>query len=433
MVESMKVLCADDDRVWQKILGRRLPAWGFEPLLVSNGTEAEAVLCGDAPPPIALLDWNMPGQPGPDICAAVRARGAEPYIYLILVTGRTSKQDVVQALGAGADDFLSKPVDPGELEHRLRVARRFVDLQTSLIESRNRLVREVKERERAEAELGHAQKLEAVGQLASGIAHEINTPIQFIGDSVVFLGECLTGYRTALDRYREFAATFDDAEQHRAALESLRACEEELDIAFFDEEAEAATDRTTQGVQRVASIVAAMKGFARGDHREMAPGDINKAVRDTLVVARNEYKYIADVETDLEEIPSVVCHLGDICQVLLNLIVNAAHAIQDKHEPSAETRGKIRVQTSHDKTADRVLIRVSDDGTGIPDDVLGRIFDPFFTTKEIGRGTGQGLALAHAVVVDKHRGTLDVESEVGVGTKFVLSLPITPARGSEAA
>ncbi|MFT7463668.1 MAG: two-component system NtrC family sensor kinase, partial [Pseudohongiellaceae bacterium] len=193
-----------------------------------------------------------------------------------------------------------------------------------------------------------------------------------------------------------------------------------VDAEFISEEVPHALSETLEGIERVTSIVRAMKDFSHpgGDGVELA--DLNHAVETTLQVARNEYKYYADVVTDLGELPRVGCWVDDLNQVFLNLIVNGAHAIHDRLGDSEE-RGTLTIASRMD--GDTVELRFGDTGCGVPEDARAKIYDQFFTTKEIGRGTGLGLAIARSVVVDKHGGTLDFETEVGVGTTFIIRLP----------
>ena len=244
-----------------------------------------------------------------------------------------------------------------------------------------------------------------------GVAHEINTPIQFVGDSVHFLREAFAELQGHLERYRAAAETAAVARRGGRA-------EAEADLEFLTAEIPESLERALEGIERVAEIVRAMKEFAHPQRAEQAAADLNRAIDSTLTVARNEWKYVADVVTDLGELPPVVCHLGELNQVILNLVVNAAHAIAD----AGAGRGVIRVATR--AAGEWVEITVSDTGAGIPEAIRDRIFDPFFTTKEVGRGTGQGLAIARAIVVDKHGGTLDFETEVGRGTTFRIRLPV---------
>jgi PAS domain S-box-containing protein len=278
------------------------------------------------------------------------------------------------------------------------------------------------ERKKMELELRLAQKLESVGQLAAGLAHEINTPIQFVADTIRFVGDAFTDVLELVDVYRAVladAAQRPDAVAERAA--EVAEAEDVADLEYLQERIPSAIGRGADGVQRVTRIVQAMRDFAHPPTTEQSPTDLNEALRSTLVVAANEYKYLADVETDLDDLPMVVCNGGDINQVFLNLIVNAAHAIEDVVGDGGE-RGTIRVSTRRE--GDDVVASIADTGVGMTPEVVARIFDPFFTTKDVGRGTGQGLSLAHAIVVDRHGGSIGVETAPGTGTRFDVRLPL---------
>ncbi len=289
-------------------------------------------------------------------------------------------------------------------------------------------------RQRIEAELRLAQKLESVGRLAAGIAHEINTPIQFVGDSLHFVKEATTDLAGLLGRYQELSQSVGDPVAFAAGRAELNEAEAELDLPYVLENMPKALDRAMEGLARVTTIVRSMRDFAHPDEgKEMSSVDLNRAIESTITIACNEYKYVADVETDFGEIGPVTCYLGDVNQAVLNLIVNASHAIADVVKNNGGDRGKITVKTREE--GDEVVITIRDTGTGIPKDIRDRIFDPFFTTKELGKGTGQGLAMVRAVIVDKHGGGVAVESELGLGTAFHLRLPIhgRRVRASQAA
>ncbi len=269
-----------------------------------------------------------------------------------------------------------------------------------------------------ETEARQAQKLEAVGRLASGVAHEINTPIQFIGDSMVFARDGSADLLELIEQYRDVVRTCAPAD----AQAQLATAEETADLAYLTEELPNSFGRTLDGVQRVATIIRAMKEFAHPESSHKSMTDLNRAIASTLTVARNEVKYAAEVETDFGELPMIACHVGELNQVFLNLLINAAHAIQDSGKHPNGTLGKIRVVTRAD--ASEITISISDNGCGIPDTVRGKVYDPFFTTKTVGRGTGQGLAIARNVIIDKHRGSISFDSQVGVGTTFQVRLPL---------
>lgn len=283
------------------------------------------------------------------------------------------------------------------------------------------LVLDLTEKHQLERELAQAQKLESVGRLAAGIAHEINTPVQFVSDSLFFLRDAsaeLFRVVESLEAVREAVATGKPAAS--AAAAALDA-EEEADLPYLVEQVPRAFERSMDGLQRVASIVRSMKEFAHPDQKEMIAVDLNRSIQSTLIVARTEYKYVADLETDLGELPPVMCFAGEINQAVLNIVTNAAHAIGDVAGDNGP-KGLITVRTRCE--GNEVVVQITDTGGGIPAWVADRIFDPFFTTKAVGKGTGQGLAIARAVIVEKHRGQLRFDTTPGKGTTFTISLPV---------
>ncbi len=211
-----------------------------------------------------------------------------------------------------------------------------------------------------------------------------------------------------------------------AVLAETEAAAEQANIDFLMKEIPGAIQQSLEGVDRVARIVRAMKDFSHPGTGEKTPIDLNRAIDTTLTVARNEWKYVAKIATDFDDkLPLVPCLPGELNQVILNLVVNAAHAIADVVGNGAKGLGVITASTH--RCGDWVEIRIRDTGTGIPEKVRGKVFDPFFTTKPVGKGTGQGLAISHTVIVDQHQGQLTFETEMGVGTVFIIRLPLNPA------
>jgi PAS domain S-box-containing protein len=275
---------------------------------------------------------------------------------------------------------------------------------------------DITERKLAEQRLAQGEHLESIGRLAAGVAHEINTPIQYLNDSVYFIREAM-----------------QDLLAHNAKLAALLPAEakeaaQDDDIEDLKADLPPALDRVVDGLGRIAEIVRSMKEFSHVDQREMSRVDLNRAINSTLIIARSEYKYVADVETDFAELPQVVCHGGQINQVVLNLVVNAAHAIADKVKGTSD-KGVITVKTRVEDGF--AVVSIQDTGGGIPEAIRKRIFEPFFTTKEVGKGTGQGLSIAHNVI-KAHGGSLDFVTEMGKGTTFYVRLPLS-AEESEAA
>jgi PAS domain S-box-containing protein len=284
--------------------------------------------------------------------------------------------------------------------------------------------RDVTSRNQLQRELRRSQKLESVGQLASGIAHEINTPVQFVGDNFRFFEHAFEMAFALVDAYRAALAPDRPPLSWNERCAFVDTAERMADVDYLRTEVPRAIKEARDGVDRIATIVRAMRSFGHPDGAEQCPADINECLADTLAVARNELKYVATVETSFGDVPAVSCYRGDVNQVFLNLLINAAHAIAE-----ARTGGDLGTITVHSRRdGDDVVVSIGDTGVGIPEDVRDRVFDPFFTTKEVGKGTGHGLALARSVIVDRHGGTLTYESVVGVGTTFHVRLPIGGVR-----
>ena len=286
------------------------------------------------------------------------------------------------------------------------------------------IIRDLTEQRLAEAQRQQGMKLESIGQLAAGVAHEINTPIQFIGDNLKFLSDSFSDIGKAMSAY---SVILEHGRTSGAIEPALLASTDEIlratDLTYIVDEIPKAIIQSQDGVVRVSDIVRAMKEFSHPDGGGRKAIDLNRSIVTTLTVARNEYKYVADLVTDLaEDLPPVPCFVGEFNQVVLNLVINAAHAIGDV---VAQSGNKGIITVSSRLAGESVEIRISDTGTGIPEAARARIFDPFFTTKSVGKGTGQGLFIARTVIVKKHHGSLDFETEIGRGTTFIIRLPLT--------
>lgn len=278
------------------------------------------------------------------------------------------------------------------------------------------------ERQRLQLQLAQSQKLESVGQLAAGVAHEINTPTQYVGDNLQFLKESFDELIAVTDGYFELLKK-GPAEGVDLAAEADRR-REDGEYEYLVEEVPSAIDQAIEGIRQIAQIVSAMKAFCHPGSQEVAPVDLNAALENTISVARNEWKYVSKVALDLDrDLPPVPCSENELKQVFVNIIVNAAHAIEEHRGRHPQELGEIIVRT-------RVVgrdaeVSISDNGPGIPDDVAARIFDPFFTTKAVGKGTGQGLAIARSIVVDKHAGRIEVRRSAAGGAEFAIRLPLS--------
>lgn len=624
----MKLLLADDNQVTRRILEALLSKQGYEITIVTEGLAAFNALCQPDPPPLAILDINMPELDGLEICRRVRQLPLPLRTYIILLTGDRDRKNLVSGLEAGADDYLVKPCDSDELLARLKVGERMATLQSnlannihaleatsanlknssrSLAETNQKLEDEIAERSRAEAsmvvktrqlqtvadamrsfiqtgdwrqtrahllraalvltgsqmgfvtgfdgfdenptirdakekglqlhastpthetsgelpasvteflshrltevtatgtpmlrnalrdpaspipasetvmprnflgvplaggnrivggimvanrpgdyteaeqteleilaqtasvlsesyrrmrrenelkeQLRHSQKMESIGQLAAGIAHEINTPMQYFGDNARFLQDAFGDLQMVHERFLETLNKCRESNVLPELIEETDALLADKDLTYLQQEIPKAIQQTLEGVERVTKIVSSMKDFAHPDAAEKEAADLNRTIESTITVSRGEWKYVAEIVTEFDEaLPHVRCYQGELSQVLLNLIVNAAHAIEERVGNNGQEKGTITISTRHE--ASWVQIRVRDTGNGIPEEARPRIFDPFFTTKQVGRGTGQGLSIAYRSIVERHQGRLSFETEVGKGTTFIIDLPV---------
>ena len=281
---------------------------------------------------------------------------------------------------------------------------------------------DITEKQKVEAQTALSQKMEAIGQLAAGIAHEINTPIQYIGDNLVFL-------QKTIDKFSEFltvcAELKNDTGQgtNKENISRLKEAAGQSRLQHYISESPGAVQEALDGVERVRKIVLAMREFSHPSEKEKKLADLNHGIETTVVISRNEWKYSAELETDLDpNLPLINCQIDEINQVILNMIINAVQAIQEKLPPGSDQKGKIIITTR--KGENCVIIKIKDTGNGIPLEIQRRIFDPFFTTKGVGKGTGQGLSLAHQIIVQKHHGKIDVDSIVGEGSTFTIEIPV---------
>ncbi len=332
----MRVLIAEDDPISRLLLESTLKQWGHEPLVTGDGKAALEVLQSHAPPEIAILDWDMPEIDGPAVCRRFREHSPSLSVYIILLTGRSRSDDLIAGLAAGADDYIVKPFNPGELSARLNAGIRVVELQRSLASRALEL-------ELAVAKLYKMQqglRLEALGRMGAGIAHEINTPTQYVNDNIRF---------------------FQDAWSEVAPL--LEKLGSESGVRYLLDEVPKALDASLQGTHNIQRIVRAMRDFSPA--REAGPlgANVNQAVEIALAVSEGEWKYAADLATAFgAELPRASCQQGELHQVLFHLIVNAAHAMADVKAVTGE-RGILRIETA--ESSDSVDIKVSDTGGGI--------------------------------------------------------------------
>ncbi len=407
-----RVVFADDSSSIRRLAERMLGAdYALE--ICADGDEAVAAARRE-PPDVVVSDLLMPRVDGREVMRQLRADPATRHVPFILVTAE--EDQAIDTMVAGADDYLTKPFTAAALRARVAAAVRTYHVYRQLELQHEELRRVHAESARLELELREAHKLEAVGRLASGIAHEFNTPVQFLADQTRYLRDAMQGLERVMAAKDEALAASAGPEV-RARLAAL---EEELDVPYLRAGQARVFERMLDGLQRVGGLVKSLKEFANPDQQIMQLTDLNRALLATLEVARSEYQPVADVVTDLGPVPQVICHAGSVNQVFLGILVNAAQAVGDVQARTGR-RGTIRVATALDGPAVRVSI--GDTGAGIPEAARHRIFEPFYTTREVSLGRGLGLASARAVV-ERHRGRIRFESEVGMGTIFHVWIPI---------
>lgn len=402
----MKILIAEDEPVSRHLLTSYLRQWGHDVAAAPDGAAAWRLFQEQAFL-LVLSDWVMPEMDGLELIRHIRASESGAYVYIILLTARAQKQDVIEGLESGANDFVTKPFDRGELRVRLRAGQRIIELEQALA-ARNRTLRET------QAALVQTEKLASLGQLAAGMAHEINNPIAYVANNVAVLRRDVPAVLEVLDAYRQGREPL-----RRAAPEIVAEAErleDDIDLPYIRASLPRLFERSLDGLSRVRDIVRNLRDFARLDEADFSEVDLNAALQSTLEIAAHEIKKkTIDLRTHFADLPPVCCHPGKINQVFLNVLMNAIQASQ--------AGGTVEVSTRTDEARiGGAIIEVRDNGCGIKAEHLPRIFDPFFTTKPVGQGTGLGLSVSYGIIRD-HGGSIEVESEVGRGTLFRIRLP----------
>ncbi|HWG48010.1 MAG TPA: response regulator [Gemmataceae bacterium] len=406
----MKVLIAEDEPVSRHLLLNYLRQWGHQVVAAPDGAAAWR-LFEDGEFPLVLSDWVMPEMDGLELIRQIRGRPTGAYVYIILLTAKAQKQDVIEGLEAGANDFVTKPFDRGELRVRVRAGERIIELEQALA-AQNRALRET------QAALVQTEKLASLGQLAAGMAHEINNPIAYVANNLAVLRRDVPAALQVFDKYRE------GREPLRTVAPDLVAeaerMEKDIDLAYIRDSLPRLFERSLDGLKRVRDIIKNLRDFARLDEANFKEADLNASLQSTLEIVGHEIKKNAiQMRTDFALLPPVLCHPGKINQVFLNILMNAIQA-----SPSGAV---IEARTRVDETLSTfgVAIEFQDNGCGIKPEHLPHLFDPFFTTKPVGQGTGLGLSVSYGIIRD-HGGIIEVESAVGRGTLFRIRLPLRP-------
>jgi signal transduction histidine kinase len=393
----MKVLIAEDNAVSRFVLKGHLERWGHEVTEAATGDEAwQQFDAGNYQ--LVITDWMMPVVDGPELIRRIRGCRRPGYVYIILLSARSQKTDVVSGMEAGADDFVTKPFDRDELRVRLHAGERIIHLEQTLADQ-NQALRD------AQAALVENEKLASLGRLAAGVAHEINNPLAYVTNNLAVLRRDMQAALGVLDAYRA-------GHGELAAQLALQA-----DLDYFRANFARMCDKALEGVGRVRDIVKNLRDFARLDEAEFKEADLNAAVESSIEVLDHEFKAKGiHLKTEFQPVPPVLCHAGKLNQVILNLLVNAIQACDHGGTVGAGTR------VGEDGS---VVLEITDNGAGIRPEHMPRIFEPFFTTKAVGQGTGLGLSVSFGIIRD-HGGKIEVDSQVGRGSAFRVRLPLPP-------
>ena len=399
-VPQFRVLAADDD-----VIGLTIVTKALENLCTlktcSDGEEAFREICAWIPD-VVLIDLNMPGMSGFELLEKIKGRPDTQDIPVVILTSDENPGTEEKGLQLGAQDFIIKPISVPILKARINT---LFQLNHRMLELKN-----------AQRQLVQSGKMAAVGQLAAGVAHEINNPIGFVTSNV----NTLKNYAGDLLEIIKAMEGFISGSTESTGNDFLEKIEQDYDPQFIKDDIQALLDETQEGLSRVKHIVQDLKDFSREDSGVWASADIHKAIDSTLNVANNEIKYKAEVVKKYGDLPNIDCIPSQINQVIMNLVVNAAQAFEES--------GTITITTGRDD--EQIFIEVADNGSGIDPEVQERIFEPFFTTKPIGVGTGLGLSISYSII-EKHHGRLLLESELGKGTAFTIWLPIHQEEDAE--
>ena len=420
----MNILVAEDDYVSRLLVKKAIKKIGHEVLEAENGKLAWQLFL-EHEPDMIISDWMMPEMDGIQLCRKIRGSQKKTYSYVMLLTAKDKMTDLVEVFEAGADDYIIKPFKPDELRSRIKTGERIVklesehhELQEELIKKNKKLDETLVHLKATQSQILQSEKMASIGQLAAGVAHEINNPIGFIGSNLDALSDYMKDVDALIAYYQKLGKILKKSDQKslsdeiKKQVQTVFEHEKDIEIDYLIKDIPELLSDCKDGTDRVGKIVGDLKSFAHPGNDQQMLIDINKGLESTLNVVNNEIKYKATVTKDFGQVPMVEGFPQKLNQVFMNILVNAAQAIKEK--------GEIKIQTK--KEGKYVVVTISDNGCGIEKENLSKIFDPFFTTKEIGQGTGLGMNIAYNIV-EEHKGKIDVKSVVGKGTIFTIILP----------
>lgn len=415
------ILTVDDDRFIRTMICDVLEQKGYTVVQAANGQDGINKF-EEVCPQLILMDVEMPIMNGFDACEIIKQHPQGKNTPLLFVTSRENEAFVEKAFGVGADDYIIKPVNTSVLCRRIEriIAQKRMEL--SLHEKNNDLFEMLGKLKQTQGHLIQKEKMAGIGQLAAGVAHEINNPLGFVTSNFSMLSDYVKRLTYLIAAYKDILQMISSEAntQIQEAIVKLYQLEKQKKIEFVLGDLDSLCNESKDGLERIGEIVKALRTFSRVDLAHQTEDyDLNSGLETTLVVARNEIKYVADVINDLQEIPTIKANGSQVNQVLLNLLVNAAQAIKSA---KMEKRGTIKVGTFLD--GQYVGCSIANNGPPIPVDIQNRIFEPFFTTKPVGEGTGLGLSISYDIVVNEHCGKINFVSTENDGTVFTIKLPI---------
>lgn len=414
----MKVLIVDDSSLIRhainKILVKYFPADSMQIDFAEDGDVALAYI-NEHRPSVILLDIIMERVGGIEVLKKLYDKTTNGEHQIIMITGLDDNAILKTCFQMGAKDFIRKPINEVELVARLEGAVRLDKLITDLKKVQNSVIDKNRELNHINKQLletknqmVQSEKLAGIGHLAAGIAHEINNPVGFISSNL-----------STLKHYYQTWQTFYEAQD--AAIKTSPAGKA---LGYVMEDMPSLLEDTDIGIVRIKEIVDSLRSFARVDKADTFESfDVNRGLKDTLIVSKHRYRYISEVETNFGQLPNISAHGGKLNQVFINMIVNAADAIAEAQEKDGRS-GLIKVETSFDRETDQVIVSISDNGIGMDQQRAHDIFNPFFTTKPVGSGTGLGLSVSYDIIVNEHKGLITVNSELGKGASFTMHLPV---------
>lgn len=418
----MNILIAEDHYVSRLLVKRAVEKIGHRVMEAANGKLAWQMFLEHSPE-MVISDWEMPEMDGMELCRRIRAHAGKAYTYIILLTAKDQMSDLVEVFEAGADDYILKPFKREELNSRIKTGERIISLesrhykiQEELTLKNKKLDDTLKNLKFTQAQIVQSEKMASIGQLAAGMAHEINNPIGFVSSNLDALNDYMKEIRALFMVYEKLSKTLETTERLPPTIgeqvQTIADHREKIEIDYIMEDIPELLNDCKDGTGRISKIVGDLKNFAHPGNEKQMLVDINKGLETTLNVLSNELKYKTIVTKKFGDVPLVQGFPQKLNQVFMNILINAAQAIEIKGEITILTKTE-----NHD-----AVVSISDTGCGIEKKHISKIFDPFFSTKKIGTGTGLGLHIAYNII-EEHKGTIQVTSTVGKGTIVTITLP----------